>query len=73
VPTTTFFEIEQFWRSERHLGARRTSASIEEQTYLAVLLALYQRRAKADGKPEIANALELHRKILQLPPVQFPE
>jgi hypothetical protein len=55
------------------MGGRRTSASFDERTYLAVLVALYQRKAKADGKAELADDLELHRAVLQLPVVEFPE
>lgn len=55
------------------VGGRRSSAKFDDTTYLAVLVALYQRKARVDGKTELAEAFELHRKALQLPPVQFPE
>ncbi|HEY7615986.1 MAG TPA: hypothetical protein VH744_04225 [Terriglobales bacterium] len=53
------------------MGGRRTSASFDEKAYLTFLIGLYHRKAQADSKPEIADALELYRKMLQLPVVTF--
>jgi hypothetical protein len=53
------------------MGGRRTSAKFDEDAYLAFLVGLIHRKAKSDGKSEIAESLELYRKILQLPVVSF--
>jgi hypothetical protein len=53
------------------LGGRRSSAAFDEEGYLAVLIALYQRRATEDGRPQIGDALDLYRKTLDLPVVEF--
>jgi len=54
-----------------NMGGRHTSASFDEDKYLAVLIALVQRDAQQGGKAQIADLLDVHRKSLRLPQVEF--
>jgi hypothetical protein len=53
------------------MGGRRTASKFDENKYLTVLIALVQRDASQAGKKQIAESLDMHRKSLNLPEVEF--
>jgi hypothetical protein len=53
------------------VGGRRSSDSFDAELYHTFLVGLYHRKASEDGRSDIAEALEEHRKTLGLQAVGF--